>query len=150
MPPAIRVGPAALGVALVLVLSACGSGGSSDDGPSKVATACRGEWKDLGKQVRGNDEKTNPSALAQRWNSVIATIDYYVTSAKASGCTDAIDEQKQAITALTEFGEKLAPYDMELRLEQVRDDAEAYAAGPRPTPSPSATPSPSKKDKKKP
>ena len=106
--------------------------------PARPRWRAATQWKDLGKQVRGNDEKTNPSALAPRWNSVVATIDYYASSAKASGCDKAVDRQKDAITALTAFGTKLAPYDMELRLEQVRDDAEAYAAAPRP---PATTPS---------
>jgi hypothetical protein len=140
-----RVSRAVLGAVLVVVVAGCGSDGTTEDGPSKATVACRGQWKDLGKQVQGNDEKTNPSALAARWNSVVATIEYYASSAKASGCDEAIDHQKEAISSLTEFGTKLAPYDMELRLEQVRDAAETYAAGPRPTPSPSPTP----KDKKK-
>lgn len=151
-PPA-RAGCAALaGVALALLLAGCGGGAkAADHGPSKDTLACRGEWKDLGKQVQGNDQKTNPSALAARWNSVVATIDYYATGATDSDCGDTIREQRDAMTALTSFGEKLAPYDMELRLEQVRDDAEAYAAAPRPSPSPSPTPKGStKKNKKKP
>ena len=40
---------------------------------------------------------------------------------------------------------KLAPYDMELRLATVRDDAMAYAAAPRP---PRPAPSPGKKGRK--
>lgn len=147
MHPRARVSRAVLGATLALVIAGCGSEGTKDDGPSKAAVECRGQWKDLGKQVRGNDEKTNPSALAARWNSVVATIDYYASSATAPGCDEAIDRQQQAISSLTEFGAKLAPYDMELRLEQVRDDAEAYAAGPRP---PATTPSPKPKTKKNP
>ena len=130
----------------MLLLAGCGDDGkSTDDGPSKASLACRSEWKDLGKQVQGNDTKTNPSALATRWNNVVATIRYYDSSAKDSDCGDAIDKQKAAITALTSFGAKLAPYDMELRFEQVREAATAYAAGPRP---PAATPSPTPKSKK--
>jgi hypothetical protein len=136
----------ATGAALALLVAGCGSDDtSSGDGPSKDATACRGEWKDLGKQVQGNDSKTNPSALSARWNNVVATIDYYVDSAKKTDCGDAISKQKDAIAALGEFGKKLAPYDMELRLETVRDDAEAYATAPRP---PATTPSPAPKTKK--
>ena len=139
------------GMALVLLLAGCGSDEKPADQPSKATMACRGQWKDLGAQVRGNDEKTNPSALAPRWNTVVATIDYYVSSAKASDCGEALDRQKAAIGALTAFGARLAPYDMELRLEQVRDAAQKYAAGPRPTPSPSpATKKKSKKHAKKP
>jgi hypothetical protein len=134
-------------VALVLLVGGCGSDEAKADAPSKATTACRGQWKDLGQQVRGNDQKTNPSALAERWNTVVVTIDYYASSAKASGCDAAIDREKSAISALTTFGAKLAPYDMELRLAEIRDAAEKYAAGP--TPSPSPTPSPKNKDKKK-
>jgi hypothetical protein len=135
---------------MTLVLLAAGCGGdATSDGPDKATAACRGQWQDLGKQVRGNDQKTNPSALAERWNSVVVTIDYYASSAKASGCDEAITRQKAAISALTEYTAKLAPYDMELRLAQVRDQAEAYASGPRPTPSPSASPSASPTPKAK-
>jgi hypothetical protein len=130
-----------------VLLAGCGSSDQPGDEPSKAALACRGEWKDLGKQVDGRDEETNPSALAARWNSIVATIEYYSTSATAKGCDEAIAQQKEAISALSAFAAKLAPYDMELRLEQVREDAEAYAAGP--TPSPSPTPSPKDKKQKK-
>ena len=120
----------------MLLVGGCGSDEAKADAPSKATTACRGQWKDLGQQVRGNDQKTNPSALAERWNPVVVTIDYYASSAKPSGCAAAIAQQKAAITALQAFSRKLAPYDMELRLEQVRQAAEAYASGPTPTPSP--------------
>jgi hypothetical protein len=132
-------------VAVVLLVAGCGSDHATSKGPDKATVACRGQWKDLGKQVRGNDQKPNPSALAERWNSVVVTISYYADSAKSSGCDDAIERQKQAISALTDYGEKLAPYDMELRLAEIRDQAEAYASGPRPSPSPSASPTPKNK-----
>ncbi|MET0837297.1 MAG: hypothetical protein ABWY19_00845 [Marmoricola sp.] len=148
MPPRARLGHAAVAAAIVLLLAGCGNDEPAEDQPSKAAQSCRDDWKELAAKVRGNDTKTNPSALAQRWTSVAATVDYYATSATAEGCDEAIAQQEEAISALEEFGEKLAPYDMELRLEQVRDAAEAYAAGPTPAPSPS--PSPAKKgDKKK-
>ena len=147
MRPRALTGRALIGVVLALVVAGCGDSDKDDDGPSKAAVACRAQWKDLGEKVRGNDTKTNPSALAERWRTISATIEYYETSAKGSGCDDAIEQQEKAISALTAFGAKLAPYDMELRLEQVRDDAEAYAAAPRPSPSPTAKPG--TKDKKK-
>lgn len=151
MRPRARAGRAAFGAALVLLLAGCGGNDAAAEKPDKATVACRGLWKDLGAQVRGNDQKTNPSALAERWNTIVASIDYYATSAKAPGCKEAVQQQKEAITALTAFGAKLAPYDMELRLEAIRDEAEAYAAStPSPSPSPSPTPkSKSKKDKNK-
>lgn len=137
--------PAALGVALVLLVAGCGGTATKSDGPDKATVACRGQWKDLGKQVRGNDQKTNPSALAERWNSVVATIDYYTQAATSKGCDEAISRQKAAITALTSYGTKLAPYDMELQLAEIRDRAGAYASGP----TPSSTPTPKNKKKQK-
>ncbi len=141
-----RAGRAALaGAALTLLVAACGSNNAStEDGPDAKTSACRGQWKDLEKQVRGNDEATNPSALAARWNTVVATIDYYASSATSSDCEQAITKQKVAISALTSFGTRLAAYDMQLRLEEVRDRAEAYAHRPH---SPTPKPKPKKKSK---
>ena len=42
-------------MALVLLLTGCGGTATKSDGPGKATVACRGQWKDLGKQVRGND-----------------------------------------------------------------------------------------------
>jgi hypothetical protein len=147
MDPRARTGSVALGATLVLLLAGCGSADRKETGPDQATTTCRGHWKDLGEQVRGNDEKTNPSALAERWNTITAAIDYYATSAKASGCEAAISDQKDAISRLTAFETKLAPYDMELRLQEVRDAATTYAASP--APSPSLTPKSKKKQDKK-
>jgi hypothetical protein len=136
MDPRARTGSVALGATLVLLLAGCGSTEGKDTGPDQATTTCRGHWKDLGEQVRGNDEKTNPSALAERWNTITAAIDYYASSARASGCEAAISDQKDAISRLTAFETRLAPYDMELRLQGVRDAATTYAASPAPSPSP--------------
>jgi hypothetical protein len=153
--PRARAGRATVaGVTLALLLAGCGSNEKKvvrDEGPSKETLACRGEWKDLGQEVEGRDEQTNPSALAPRWNSVVATIGYYETSATEKDCDDAIDRQQESINKLTSFAAKLAPYDVELKLDRVRDDAEAYAAGPRPPrPKPSPVPKGKKQNAKKP
>ena len=132
---------------LLLVTSGCGGDKSEkkSDEPSKAALDCRNEWKDLKDDVDGEVSKTNPSALAPRWNSIGAAVEHYVTSAKADDCGTTIEDQKKAMDALDAFGTKLRPYDMELRLDGVKDDAEAYAAAPRP---PAPKPSPTKKGKK--
>jgi len=132
-------------LALLLAVSGCGSSGSGSDKPSKAAVACRAKWKDLEPQVDGRDTKTNPSDLATRWNTIVATVEYHATSATGQDCRDTIEAQKKAMDDLTAFSAKLAPYDMELRLEQVKAAAEAYAAAPRP---PAPKPSPTKKGKK--
>jgi hypothetical protein len=137
----------ALVLGLLLVTAGCGSDDSEKkaDEPSKAALACRDEWKDLKADVDAEASKTNPSALAPRWNSIGAAVEHYATSAKANDCGKTIDDEKKARDALAAFVTKLKPYDMELRLDAVKDDAEAYAAGPRP---PAPKPSPVKKGKK--
>jgi hypothetical protein len=135
-------------LAMLLVLAGCGSdggGNKSGDEPSKAAVSCREKWKDLEDAVRGRDEMTNPSALAPRWNNIVATAEYYAAGASGSDCGTTIEAQKKAMSALTAFSTKLRPYDVELRLDTVKADAEEYASSPRP---PAPKPSPAKKGKK--
>ena len=131
---------------LLLVLAGCGS--SSDDDaisePSKAATACREKWKDLAADVKDRDQATTPSTLPQRWTTVAATIDYYATSATKDDCGATLPSQEKAMAALTAFSTRVAPYDMQLRLEQVRSAAQTYATS-TPAPAPKA-----KKGKKQP
>ena len=107
---------------VLLVTAGCGSDDSEKkaDEPSKAALDCRDEWKDLKADVDGEESKTNPSALAPRWNSIGAAVEHYATSAKADDCGKTLDDQKKAMAALTAFATKLKPYDMELRLERSR------------------------------
>jgi hypothetical protein len=134
--PRARVGRTAAVVPLIGLLALTGCGSSTDesrtDAPSKAALACRATWKELGAQTSGRDSRTNPSALAPRWNNIAATVDYYATSASAGDCGTRLDEQKASMQALASFTTRLAPYDMELRLEQVQSDAQRYASGPQP------------------
>ena len=132
---------------LLLVLAGCGS--SSDDAataskPSKAATACREKWKDLAADVKDRDRATTPSTLPQRWTTVAATIDYYATSATKDDCGTTLPSQQKAMAALAAFSTRVAPYDMQLRLAQVRSAAQSYAAS---TPTPAPKP---KKGKKQP
>jgi hypothetical protein len=134
-------------VALTLALSGCGSEAEAEtDGPSKATLSCREKWTDLAADVEGRNSRTNPSALASRWTTIAATVDYYATTARASDCGKTLEDQQQAMGDLSAFGTKLAPYDMELRLEKVQAAAEEYAAGPKP---PTPEPSRKKKGKKK-
>ena len=143
----------ALPVVAMLLLVPVGCGQESAGKPNAAATKkpdpgaedCRSQWADLGKSVEGNEEKTEPSAMAERWNAVVATIDYYAAAATKADCEDRLDAQKSAITALTAFQGRLRPYDVEYRFAQVRSDAEKYAAGPQPS-----APKPRKKGAKPP
>jgi hypothetical protein len=140
-------------LALVLGLAGCGGGSDGTDGPSAKAVSCRKEWTALQVIVDDRNTRTNPSALAARWNSIAATLDYYGAAATAKDCGSALSDQRKAMDALSAFGSRLAAYDMELRLERVQADAEAYAGGqrtPSPAPSPSAAPKKGTKAKKPP
>lgn len=133
-------------VAFALVLAGCGSDSKDATAkPSKAATACRQQWKKLGKQIATEAAQTNPSALPQRWNTVAATIDYYSTSATGKGCSDQLAEQQKAISALEAWSAQLTGFDMQAQLALVQQGATAYAGGPWPA-APSPTP---KKHKKK-
>ncbi len=135
----------ALLLGLLLTLAGCGSSEeeAKADAPSTDTVACRQQWKALEDEVGDRASRTEPSALAQRWNSVAATTSYYANGAKAADCDTAIQAQQKAMDDLTAFGARLRPYDMELRLRLIKPGAEQYAARPRPKPSPAP------KDKKK-
>jgi hypothetical protein len=121
---------------LVVALAACGQGAKSDT-DAKAARAlkdCRAQWADVGESVLGLDQDPNPSALADRWNNVIATVQYYKTVDSAKNCQSTIETQLKAVTSLRQFGEKLHPYDMTYQLEQVRAAVDLYLNDPLPEP----------------
>jgi len=125
-------------LATVVAVSLTGCGDSADSGAAakeeRALEACRAQWKDVGDSVVGMDQDTNPSALADRWNSVIATVDYYRTTNSAKNCQATIETQLKAVTSLRQFSEKLRPYDMAYQLEQVRAAVDLYLADPLPAP----------------
>ena len=127
-------------VVLVALLAAgttsCGQGSapSPDVKAQRALEQCRAQWRDVGDSVVGMDEDTNPSALASRWTSVIATVDYYRTADSAKHCRTAVEAQLKAVTALRQFTEKLRPYDMTYQLGQVRAAIDLYLNDPLPAP----------------
>jgi hypothetical protein len=141
---------AGVAVTLVIALAGCGSDEpEKSDEPSKAALDCREEWNALGGEIADKDERTNPSALASRWGSISAAVEHYRSAAEASDCDETLEEEKANIAALTSLSGKLARFDMELRLLQVRDEAARYAKGPRP-PAPKAEGKKGKKQKRPP
>jgi hypothetical protein len=137
------------GLLLGLILAAgCGSSGGEKkaDAPSKATVVCREKWKALEDKIGDRDSATQPSALAQRWNSIAATVGYYAISATKADCDEALANQDKAMVALTAFSARLKRYDMEARLERVKAAGQKYATSPRPS---APKPTPSKKGKKK-
>lgn len=130
------------GVVAVLVASsaaalvACGASPASNASASAThrLEACRAQWKDVGDSVLGMDQDTNPSALADRWTSVIATVAYYQSSGPAKDCQARVDSQIKAVTALRQFSQQLRPYDMTYQLGQVQAAIDLYLHDPLPAP----------------
>jgi len=126
---------AALVALLPVALAACGSSASSaEEKAARALKECRAQWREVGQIVDGMDQDNNPSALSERWTSVIATVEYYKTTGSAKNCQANVESQLKAVTSLRQFSEKLRPYDMTYQLSQARAAIELYLADPLPEP----------------
>jgi hypothetical protein len=125
-----------LTASLAVAITACGQGAdsSADAKAERALEACHSQWQEVGNSVAGMDEDTNPSALADRWNSVIATVEYYKSADTVKDCPATVETQLRAVTALRLFSEKLRPYDMTYQLAQVRASVDLYLNDPLPEP----------------
>jgi hypothetical protein len=120
---------------VAVATSGCGSHQSTATRPAdQTLKQCHQQWADVARSVKGLDQDTDPSALASRWTTVLATIDYYETSTTATGCQTNISSQVAAITSLREFSVKLRPYDMVYQLAQVAATVDSYQNAPLPKP----------------
>lgn len=120
-------------LALATALAGCGADPAPAAKPlTQTVKQCQARWRDVAESVLGLDQDTNPSALASRWTSVSATVDYYATSTSAKNCQAIIETQVRAITALREFSEKLQPYDMAYQVGRVSAAVDLYLHDPVP------------------
>jgi hypothetical protein len=122
--------------ALAVSLAACGQDSKPDPGAKaeQAVKECRAQWAEVGENVLGLDQDPNPSALADRWTTVIATVEYYKSTDSAKDCQRAIEAQLKAVSSLRQFSEKLRPYDMTHQLGQVRAAVDLYLNDPLPAP----------------
>jgi hypothetical protein len=127
---------AVLALVVAASLSACGQAAETPRHASseRAVAGCRAQWDDVAESVVGMDQDVNPSALADRWNSVIATVDYYRTAHETKDCQSTVDAQLKAVSALRQFSDKLRPYDMTYQLGQVRAAIDLYLNDPLPDP----------------
>ena len=127
---------AAVLLAAGVTLGGCGS--AAPAGPSAADSHCRAQWSDLADSIAGRTPATQaptvPSMLADRWNSVSAGVQYYVTSATAKDCGDTLSNQRLSINALIDFGNGLQTFDMEYQRDQIAGPAHAYLDSPLPRP----------------
>jgi hypothetical protein len=140
MPPPPKWARAVLSAGLAATLAAAVVACGAEARPSAAAKseqalkACRSQWREVGDSVMGMDQDTHPSALSDRWNTVIATVDYYESTDTAKDCQTRIETQLKAVTALRQFSEKLRPYDMAYQLDQLRASIDLYLHDPLPAP----------------
>lgn len=125
---------AILALALALSASACGAAATTSTSQSRALAQCRTQWRGVAQSVAGLDADTNPSALASRWTTVIATVAYYENTTTAKGCSAAVTGQVRAINALRDFSIQLRPYDMAYQAQQVAPAVDLYLNDPLPAP----------------
>ena len=127
----------ALALVVAPLVAGCDGGSSTPkkqsnrSGPTSVRE-CRDQWHDVAESVLGLDQDPDPSSLASRWTTVIATVDYYENTATAKDCQATVESQVRAITALRQFSDRLRPYDMSYQLEQVAATVDLYLHDPLP------------------
>ncbi|WP_310962893.1 hypothetical protein [Nocardioides terrisoli] len=120
---------------LALALSAGGCGSSPESPltqPSAAAQQCRDQWKALGDSLRGRDQQPDPSDLAQRWASALATVDYYTTSATAGDCPGPLADQRTADDRIQQLSARLRPFDISYQMSDVAPIATDYLLAPTP------------------
>jgi hypothetical protein len=126
---------AALGLVLVPVASGCTEEPAAGEASvSKAVADCRDRWHEVAGTVAGLDQDTDPSALADRWTSVLATIDYYENTESADGCETTVAAQEKAIEDLRAFVERVRPFDMTYQLSRVSAAVDVYLHDPLPAP----------------
>ncbi len=130
--PPLRVATVALALALAGTLAGCGETKEKTAAPSAAVKECRAQWRELGQSIVGMDEDQDPSALAARWTTILATVDYYENTATAAKCEETIENQRSAIAALRQLTEKLRPYDMTYQRSNIAASVDLYLHDPLP------------------
>lgn len=119
---------------VTLLAGATGCGGTERPTPSvsHEAQACRSQWDDVAQTILDMDGDTTPSALSQRWSTIIAGVDYQRHNAGGRHCSEDIEEQVREIGTLRKLGERLRVYDMAYQLRTIQPQVEIYLNEPVP------------------
>lgn len=123
-----------LGLALLAGAAACGGDEDSSPAVSRAAQECREQWYDVAQSVLDMDTDPTPSALSERWSTVIAGVDYQSKFATGEDCAEDVEDQVRQIDALRRLSARLQVYDMEQQLRLLRPAAELYLSQERPGP----------------
>lgn len=123
--------------ATLAVLAGCGDAGRATApahprAGTPAAVACRARWQQLTNSLAGRDQQVDPSDLADRWTTVLATAQYYATSATAGDCGSALREQQHTVRALQDWSARLRAYDVPSRFGDLAPVATDYLLAPLP------------------
>lgn len=116
----MKLPPLLMAAVFACSLSACGADSSGDETTARAEKAqqeCRKSWaglRSLDKQYVARPDVA--SALASRWDTMQASIAYYVVNADADDCGALLDKQRAGMLSLTRIGHDLRAYDMPYQL----------------------------------
>lgn len=123
---------ATVGVALV---GGCGASPPSVRGDAAARAAdCRDQWQQVADGLAGRDQQVDPSDLADRWTAVLATAQYYATSATAADCGKPLADQQDTVREIQAWSARLRRYDIPYRFGALAPVATDYLLAPAPTP----------------
>lgn len=119
--------------------------GVTSTAPDAGAADCRAQWRQMADSLTGRDQQVDPSDLADRWTSVLATAQYYATSATAQDCGAALTGQQDAVRKIQAWSAQLRDFDVPYRFAALAPVATDYLlASPSPSRSASAGRQPGK------
>lgn len=129
---------AALVASVVLSLGTASCGADKKSGSTGTTgdpvQVCRNQWHEVAANLVGLDVDEHPSAMAKRWQNVLATVTIYEDTKTADKCQENIETLSTGITELRQFNARVQPYDMEYQVDRVADGITRYLADPLPAP----------------
>ncbi|MGN6251689.1 MAG: hypothetical protein ACTHNS_07735 [Marmoricola sp.] len=125
--PRQALAAAAAVVASAGILAGCGTTTPSSGAPDGAGAAgCRAQWQQVADALAGRDQQVDPSDLAPRWTAVLATAQYYATTADGGDCGAALAQQRETVQEIQAWSEQLRSYDMPYRFAALAPVATDY------------------------
>lgn len=125
-----RLGVVVAAGALALT-TACGSNGGKTELGSED---CREQWNDVAQSVYEMDSEQFPSALSERWSTIIAGAEYQRDFGDGKDCAKQVSATIRSIDTLRLFSNRLRAFDMEYQLNIVAPQSELYLTDDLPKP----------------
>lgn len=113
-------------IAAALTLTLLGGCGGEAEPRKRTAEQCRTEWGEVAQQVYEMDTEGYPSALSERWSTIIAGAEYQRDFGDGKDCSAQVAAAVDSIDTLRRFSGRLRAFDMEYQLHIVAPQAELY------------------------